>query len=123
MIYGSYQEAIEVALREDARLYEPSSMFRRDSPFFSGKNPPVIAGDANARDVGWIPGLERSPGWGNGNPFQYSCLENPMNRGGWQATVQEGSKSWTKLSNWMQAHTHTHPGLEDVSNKFMGASF
>ena len=62
LIYGSYQEAIEVALREDARLYEPSSMFRRDSPFFSGKNPPVIAGDANARDVGWIPGLERSPG-------------------------------------------------------------
>ena len=41
----------------------------------------------NARDPGSIPGLGRSPGEGNGNPFQYSCLENPMGRGGWQATV------------------------------------
>ena len=46
------------------------------------KNPP-----ANAGDAGPIPGLRRSPGEGNGNPFQYSCLENPMDRGGWQATV------------------------------------
>ena len=36
---------------------------------------------ANAGDVGWIPGLESSPGEGNGNPLQYSCLENPMDRG------------------------------------------
>ena len=45
---------------------------------------------ANARDtkeVGLIPGLERSPGEGNGNPLQYSCLENSMDRGAWQATV------------------------------------
>ena len=41
----------------------------------------------NARDPGSIPGLERSPGERNGNPFQYSCLENPMDRGAWQATV------------------------------------
>ena len=44
----------------------------------------------NAADVGeglLIPGWERSPGWGNGNPFQYSCLENPMDRGAWRATV------------------------------------
>ena len=42
---------------------------------------------ANARDAGLIPGLGRSPGEGNGNPPQYSCLENPMDRGAWWATV------------------------------------
>ena len=42
---------------------------------------------ANAGDLGWIPGLGKSPGEGNGNPFQYSCLGNPMNRGAWQAAV------------------------------------
>ena len=41
----------------------------------------------NAGDLGSIPGLGRSPGEGNGNPLQYSCLENPMDRGAWQATV------------------------------------
>ena len=42
---------------------------------------------ANVRDVGSIPGSGRSPGVGSGNPLQYSCLENPMDRGAWQATV------------------------------------
>ena len=42
----------------------------------------------NARDVGWIPGLGRSPGKRNGDPLQYSCLENPMDRGAWWATVR-----------------------------------
>ena len=41
----------------------------------------------NAGDLGSIPGLERSPGEGNGNPLEYSCLENPMDRGAWQPTV------------------------------------
>ena len=41
----------------------------------------------NVGDPGSIPGSRRSPGEGNGNPLQYSCLENPMNRGAWQATV------------------------------------
>ena len=48
------------------------------------KNPP-----ANAGRAGSIPGLGRSPGEGNGNPLQCSCLGNPMDRGAWQATVQE----------------------------------
>ena len=47
------------------------------------KNVPANAGDA--RDGGLIPGLQRSPGVGNGNPLQYSCLENSMERGGWRA--------------------------------------
>ena len=51
------------------------------------KNPPD-----NAGDMGLIPGLERSPGEGNDKPLQHSCLEKPMNRGGWQATVHEVTK-------------------------------
>ena len=57
------------------------------------KNPPV-----DAEDVGLIPGSGRSPGEGNGNPLQYSCLENSMDRGAWQATVCGVAKSWTRLN-------------------------
>ena len=60
------------------------------------KNHPVNAGDA--RDMGFIPGSKISPAVGNGNPFQYSHLENPMDRGAWWATVQEVTKSWTQVS-------------------------
>ena len=54
----------------------------------------------NAGDLGLIPGSGRSPGEGNSNPFQYSCLENPMDGGAWWATVHGVSKSWTRLSNF-----------------------
>ena len=50
------------------------------------KNPPTNVGDA--RDVGLIPGLVRSPGVGNGNPLHYSCLEETLDRGAWWATVK-----------------------------------
>ena len=50
---------------------------------------------ANAGEVDSIPGLGRTPGEGNGNPLQYSCLENPMGRGTWWATVYGVAKSWT----------------------------
>ena len=56
------------------------------------KKPPTNAGDA--RDVGLIPGSGRFGG-GHGNPLQYSCLENPMDRGAWWATVNRVTKSWT----------------------------
>ena len=52
---------------------------------------------ANAGDLGSIPGSGRSPGEGNGNPLQYSCLENPMDEGAWGATVHGVTKSWTRL--------------------------
>ena len=52
---------------------------------------------ANAGDLGSVPGSGRSPGEGNGNPLQCSCLENPMDRGAWQATVHRVAKSWTQL--------------------------
>ena len=64
------------------------------------KNLPANARDV--RDVGSIPGLGRSPGAGCGNPLQYSCLENPMDRGAWWATVHGVTKSWT----WLSTHTH-----------------
>ena len=53
----------------------------------------------NGGDLGLIPGLGRSPGGGHGNPLQYSCLENPMDRGAWQATVHGVAKSLTWLSD------------------------
>ena len=59
------------------------------------KNPPANAGDV--RVTGLIPGLGRSPGEGNGYPLQYSCLENLINRGAWQAMVHGVAKSWTRL--------------------------
>ena len=52
---------------------------------------------ANAGDVGSIPGVGRSPGGGQGNPLQYSCLENPVDRGAWQATVHRVAKGRTRL--------------------------
>ena len=55
------------------------------------KNPPADTGDI--RDMVLIPGLQRSPGEGNGNPLEYSCLENPTDRGAWWATVHRVAKS------------------------------
>ena len=57
------------------------------------KNPPANAEDV--RNAGLISGSGRSPGEEHGNPLQYSCLENPMDRRAWQATVQGAAKSWT----------------------------
>ena len=65
----------------------------RASRVFSGKNLPANAGDSG--DTGSISGLGRSPGGGNGNPCQYSCLENPMDRGAWWAIVHQFAESWT----------------------------
>ena len=57
------------------------------------KNPPANAGDVTDS----VPGLGRSPGGGHGNPLQYSCLENPMDRGAWQAMIHKVAESWTQL--------------------------
>ena len=62
----------------------------------------------NAGDPGLIPGLGRFPGGGHGNPLWYFCLENPMDRGAWQATVHGVTKSQTQLSSVTNANTHTH---------------
>ena len=64
------------------------------------QNLPANAGDA--RDVGSIPIQGRSPGEGNDRPLQYSCLENPMDRGAWWATVHEVTESDTTESTQQQ---------------------
>ena len=68
-------------------LFIPTSVISADSAV---KNQPASAGDAG--DMGSIPGLGRSPGGGNGNPRQYSCLENSTYRGAWWAAVQGVTK-------------------------------
>ena len=76
------------------------------------KNPPTNAGDA-----GSISGLGSSPGEGNGNPLQYCCLENSMDRGAWQATVHGVTKTQTQLST----HAHIVPGAEIEAVMLRGA--
>ena len=68
----------------------PSPIFGASQVAPVVKNPPANAGDA--RVMGSIPGMGRFPGEGNGNPLQYSCLGNPMDRGAWWATVHWGHK-------------------------------
>ena len=67
------------------------------------KDSPFLAQDAG--DAGSVPGSGRSPGGEHGNPLQYSCLENPMDRGTWQATVHGVTKSQTQMK---QLNMHTH---------------
>ena len=68
------------------------------------KNPPSNAGGIG--DSGSISGSGRSPGEGNSNPLQYSCLENPIDREAWQVTVHWVAKSWTRLSTSMEFLAH-----------------
>ena len=70
------------------------------------KNPSTNEGDV--RDMGSIPGLRRSPGGGHGNPLQYSCLENPMDRGVWQVLAHRVAKSRTRLK---RLSTHAQHNL------------
>ena len=68
------------------------------------KSLPDNAGDV--RDTGLIPRLGRFPGVGNGNPLQYFCLENPMDREAWWTTAYRVAKRWAWLSDWAQTHAH-----------------
>ena len=77
------------------------------------KKLPAIAGDT--RNPGSIPGLGRSPGEGNENTVQYSCLENHMDRRAWQTTVHRAAKSQTRLSTCVRARIHTHTHTHTVS--------
>ena len=74
-------------------IYLVSLSFNVDFPGAGVKNLPANAGDTGDLDL--IPGLGRSSGEGNGNPFQYSCLGNPMDRGAWWSTVHGVTKSQT----------------------------
>ena len=69
------------------------------------KNPLANAG--NLRDADSIPELGRSPGGGHGNPIQYSCLENPVDRGAWWATVHRVTQNQTQIKQ-LSTHAHTY---------------
>ena len=95
-------------LREKCLEYSWHSV-RASQVALAVKNLPANAGDL--RDVDWIPGSGRSPGGGNGNPPQYSCLENPMDRVTWWAMVHRVAKSRTWLK-WLS--------FQGVANKWVG---
>ena len=78
------------------------------------KNPPANAGDI--RDTSSILRLGRSPGGGHGTPLQYSCLENPMDKGAWWAAVHGVAESWTRLSDLTGMNTYWKKSTEYVSN-------
>ena len=81
------------------------------------KKLPANAG--GAKDMGSIPGSGRSPGGGHGNPPQYSCLENPMDRGAWRATVHRVAKSQTQLKQ-LSMHARTHIDTDILCCEGMG---
>ena len=70
----------------------------------------LLANAGDIRDVGSVPGSQRSPEGGHGNPLQYSCLENLMDRGAWQATILRVAKSQTRRKQ-LTTYAHTQwPG-------------
>ena len=73
----------------------------------------IKASACNAGDLGSVPGSGRSSGEGNGNPLQYYCLENPMDRGTWQATVHGMAKSQTRLSDFTFTFTFFHRVIKE----------
>ena len=77
----------------------------------------LLANARDIRDVRSIPGSGRSPGGGNGNPLQYSCLENPMDTGVWRATVHEMTE--LDMTDQRSVHTHTHTHLH-ITQPFGG---
>ena len=79
-------------------VFEERFSYLQKASFPVGSEVKVSA--CNVGDLGSIPSLGRSPGEGNGNPLQYSCLENPMDGGAWWATVHGAAKSWTRLSDF-----------------------
>ena len=87
------------------------------------KNLPANAG--GIRDMGSIPGLERSPGGGHGNPFQYSCLENPMDGEAWQATVYRVTRvrqDWRDLAHTYGVTCCLYSGTVNMDHRLLSPS-
>ena len=78
-------------------------------PWWLSSNKSACSAGATG-DTSSIPGSERSPGGRHGNPCQYSCLENPRDRGAWQATIHRVTKSWTVLKQ-LSMHTYAITGI------------
>ena len=82
-------------LRSKNRVYDQREFFSQASLVAQ-----MVESAGSVGDLGLIPGLGKSPGEGNGNPLQDSCLENPMAGGAWQSTVYGVAKCWTQQSNF-----------------------
>ena len=109
---------ILATFQSSALMLPPGGNFCQDHPRWKAsqvvlvvKNLPAKEGDKS--DMGSIPGWGRSPGGGHGNPLQHSCLENPMERGAWRATVHGAAKSQTRLKQL------THPQAAGERNSFL----
>ena len=98
-------------------LILPNFNFRKILGIFFPGGSEVKASACNAGDPGSIPGSGRSPGEGNGNPLQYSCLENPMDGGAWWATVPRVAKSLTWLSDFTHLVMSRHDQLSFIPAK------
>ena len=113
---GAWWAAVSAVAQSQTRLKRLSSSslhLRASQVLLVVKNPPANAGDV--RDMGSIPRLGRSPGEGHDNPLQYSCLENPMGRRAWQATVHRVEHNWTRLK---QLSTRAQPSSQAVTGNF-----
>ena len=98
-----------ISLLARCQLCIPLSLPRASQVVLVVKNPPVNAGDI--RDAGPTPLWGRCPGGGHDNPLQYSCLENPMDRGAWWATVHGVAKSRTRLKQLSTCTRSLHKAL------------
>ena len=101
---GSFEESVLCRLSTEWVLTGLSKDVEASQVVLILKNPPANTGDV--RDSSSVPGSGRSLGRGHGCLLQYSCLENPMDRGTWQATVHRVAKSQTQLKQ-LSTHTHT----------------
>ena len=90
---GAWRATVHGVTKSRTRLSDFTFTFMATTGFPGGSDGKESA--CNAGDLGSIPGLGRSSGEGNGYPLQYSCLENSMDRGAWQAIVHGVAKSWT----------------------------
>ena len=104
MDYDPIMEIRKMSLYSSARTQPGNCCGWIRSPTLVVKKPPTNTGDV--RDTGSIPGSGRSPGIGNGNPFQYSCLKNSLDRGAWWAVVHEVTES--DMTEQMSVCTHEH---------------
>ena len=111
---GAWGAAIYGVTQSQTRLkWLGSSSSSRGQNKAASSSSEVKASACNARDLSSIPGSGRSPGEGNGNPLQYSCLENPMDRGAWWATVHGVTKSRTRLSDFTSLHFNSKKTLSE----------
>ena len=92
--------------KQNIHVYSKKTKTKKKPTYNFPGGSEVKASASNAGDPGSIPGSGRSPGEGNGNPLQYSCLENPMDGEAWQATVHRVTKSRTRLSDFTYLLTY-----------------